>query len=239
MNYTHAYSTFAIRSCLNPELPNNFGSLAPIKVVAPDGCIVNCKYPAPVNARHVVGMYVSMPILKALYNVIPDRVLAEGSGAVWTIQIQGKDQNGEPFTSSMFNYSGGMGARKTKNGPSATCYPTGVAAVPVEVLEAAMPIVFEKKELRLGSGGAGASRGGDGQTIAWHMRTNSNWLLNAVPSRTSLAPEGLGGGEPGAAGKFLVNGKPVNEARKLVMQAGDQAVLETPGGGGYGKPLKT
>ena len=57
MNYTHAYSTFAIRSCLDPELPNNFGSLAPIKVTAPEGCIVNCKYPAPVNARHVVGMY--------------------------------------------------------------------------------------------------------------------------------------------------------------------------------------
>jgi N-methylhydantoinase B len=237
MNYTHAYSTFAIRSCLNPELPNNFGSLAPIRVVAPEGCIVNCKYPAPVNARHVVGMYVSMPILKALYHVIPDRVLAEGSGAVWTIQIQGKDQNGEPFTSSMFNYSGGMGARKTKPGPSATCYPTGVAAVPVEVLEAAMPIVFEKKELRVGSGGAGKSRGGDGQTIAWHMRTNSNWLLNAVPSRTKLAPEGLGGGGPGAAGEFLVNGKSVSEARKLVMQAGDQITLETPGGGGYGKPV--
>ena len=235
MNYTHAYSTFAIRSCLNPELPNNFGSLAPIKVVAPEGCIVNCKYPAPVNARHVVGMYVAMPVLKALYHVIPDRVLAEGSGAVWTIQIQGKDQNGDPFTSSMFNYSGGMGARQTKPGPSATCYPTGVAAVPVEVLEAAMPIVFERKELREGSGGAGKSRGGDGQVIAWHMRTNSPWLLNAVPSRTSLAPEGLGGGEPGLAGKFLVNGKAVSEARKLVMQAGDQVTLETPGGGGYGK----
>ena len=234
MNYTHAYSTFAIRSCLNPELPNNFGSLAPIKVVAPEGCIVNCKYPAPVNARHVVGMYVSMPVLKALYHVIPERVLAEGSGAVWTIQIQGKHRNGEPFTSSMFNYSGGMGARKTKPGPSATCYPTGVAAVPVEVLEAAMPIVFEKKELREGSGGAGKSRGGDGQTIAWHMRTNSTWLLNAVPSRTSLPPEGMGGGEPGAAGKFLVNGKSVSEARKLLMQPDDQVILETPGGGGYG-----
>ena len=80
MNYTHAYSTFAIRSCLNPELPNNFGSLAPIKVVAPEGCIVNCKYPAPVNARHVVGMYVSMPVLKALYHCIPDRVLGRRLG---------------------------------------------------------------------------------------------------------------------------------------------------------------
>jgi len=236
MNYTHAYSTFAIRSCLNPDLPNNYGSLAPIKVIAPEGCIVNCKYPAPVNARHVVGMYVSMPVLKALYHVIPERVLAEGSGAVWTIQIQGKTQTGEPFTSSMFNYSGGMGARRTKPGPSATCYPTGVAAVPVEVLEAAMPIVFDQKELRIGSGGAGASRGGDGQTISWRMRTQSPWLLNAVSSRTTLPPEGMGGGEAGAAGRFLVNDKPVSEARKLVMQPGDRVVLETPGGGGYGKP---
>lgn len=87
LNYTHAYSTFAVRSCLNPDLPNNTGSLAPIRVVAPEGSIVNCRYPAPVNARHVVGMYVPMPILKALYQVMPERVLAEGSGAVWTIQI--------------------------------------------------------------------------------------------------------------------------------------------------------
>ena len=87
LNYTHAYSTFAVRSCLNPELPNNTGSLAPIRVSAPAGSIVNCSYPAPVNARHVVGMYVPMPILKALYHVMPERVLAEGSGAVWTMQI--------------------------------------------------------------------------------------------------------------------------------------------------------
>jgi N-methylhydantoinase B len=236
MNYTHAYSTFAIRSCLNPELPNNYGSLAPIKVTAPEGCIVNCKYPSPVNARHVVGMYVPMPILKALYHVMPDRVLAEGSGAVWTIQIQGQNADGSPFTSAMFNYSGGMGARRHKSGPSATCYPTGVAAVPVEVLEASMPIVFTRKELRPDSGGAGASRGGDGQIIGWRMRTQSPWLLNTVASRTVLAPEGLAGGSPGAAGHFLVNGKPVSEARKIVMQPDDDVTLETPGGGGYGAP---
>jgi N-methylhydantoinase B/oxoprolinase/acetone carboxylase alpha subunit len=234
MNYTHAYSTFAVRSCLNPEQPNNYGSLAPIKVSAPRGCIVNAEYPSPLNARHVVGMFVPMPILKALAQVMPERVLAEGSGAVWTVQIQGKDDRGQAFTSSMFNYSGGMGARLTKAGPSATCYPTGVAAVPVEILEAAMPIVFDRRELRDGSGGKGRTPGGDGQVIAFHMRTKEPWLLNAVPSRLDRGPEGLGGGEDGAPGRFLVNGKPVSEGKKMTMQPGDAVVLETPGGGGYG-----
>ncbi len=234
MNYTHAYSTFAVRSTLNPEQPNNYGSLAPIKVKAPKGCIVNAAYPSPLNARHVVGMFVPMPILKALHQVIPERVLAEGSGAVWTVQIQGKRATGEAFTSSMFNYSGGMGARAAKPGPSATCYPTGVAAVPVEILEAAIPIVFDKRELRPGSGGAGRTRGGDGQVIAFHMRTDQPWLLNAVPSRMDDGPEGLDGGQPGASGRFTVNGKSVSEARKMTMAPGDMVVLETPGGGGYG-----
>ncbi len=239
LNYTHAYSTFAIRSCLNPELPNNHGSLAPIKVTAPAGSIVNAVYPVPVAARHVVGMYVPMPILKALHQVMPDRVLAEGAGAVWTFQIQGKRLDGTPFTSSMFSYSGGMGARATKSGPDATCYPTGISAVPIEILEAAMPIVFDQKELRVNSGGAGRSRGGDGQVIQFHMRTESPWLLNAVASRLDEGPEGLDGGAPGAGGKFSVGGKAVNEARKMTMQASDVIVLETPGGGGYGAPSRT
>ena len=236
MNYTHAYSTFAIRSCLNPDLPNNHGSLSPIKVAAPKGSIVNCEYPVPVNARHVVGMYVPMPILKALYHVMPERVLAEGAGAVWTMQIQGKQADGRAFTSSMFNYSGGMGARLTKPGPSATCYPTGVAAVPVEILEAAMPIVFDRKELRLGSGGDGRARGGDGQVIRFHMRTAHPWTLNAVPSRLVAGPEGLAGGMPGAGGHFTVNGRDVSEARKITLKPDDVVVLETPGGGCYGPP---
>jgi N-methylhydantoinase B len=236
LNYTHAYSTFAVRSCLNPDLPNNTGSLAPIKVIAPAGSILNCTYPAPVNARHVVGMYVPMPILKALFHVMPERVLAEGSGAVWTMQIQGRQRNGEPFTSSMFNYSGGMGARATKPGPSATCYPTGVAAVPIEILEAVMPIIFDRKELRPGSGGNGASRGGDGQIIQFRMLTNDPWLLNAVPSRLDAGPEGLYGGGPGAAGHFLISGKPTRQAGKLILKPDDVVLLETPGGGGYGSP---
>jgi N-methylhydantoinase B len=234
MNYTHAYSSFAIRSCLNPTLPNNYGSLAPIRVTAPKGSIVNAAYPAPVNARHVVGMFVPMPIFRALHAVLPDQVLADGAGAVWTVQIQGRRADGSPFTSSMFNYSGGMGARATKPGPSAVCFPTGVAAVSVEILEATMPIVFDRRELRRGSGGVGRMAGGDGQVIGFHMHTDQPWTLNTVPSRMQQGPKGLDGGGDGAAGRFLVNGEPIGSANKIVMAPGDRILLETPGGAGYG-----
>jgi N-methylhydantoinase B len=236
LNYTHAYSTFTVRSCLAPELPNNAGSLAPIKVTAPARSIVNCEYPAPVAARHVVGMYVPMPILKALHNVVPDRVLAEGPGAVWSAQIIGRDRDGRPYTSSQFSFSGGMGARAHKPGPSATCYPTGIGATPIEVLEMETPIVFHRRELRPGSGGRGASRGGDGQTVEFGVRTGLPWTLNAAPTGTLLPAAGIAGGEPGATGRFLVNGAEWNGKGKVQMQPGDVVHMETPGAGGFGVP---
>ena len=234
--YTHAYSTFAVRSVLNPALPNNAGSLAPIKVKLPPECIVNAEYPVPVNARHVVGMYVPFPILNALAAIMPERVIAEGSGAVWTIQIQGRDRDNRPFTSSMFNYSGGMGARAGKDGLSATCYPTGVSAVPIEVLEASIPVEFRCKELMRGTGGAGEFRGGDGQRIGFRMRSGRDWLINAIPSRLDTPAQGLQGGAPGAAGAFLINGQSSLEARKRAMRADDEVEMHTPGGGGFGTP---
>ena len=96
--------------------------------------------------------------------------------------------------------------------------------------------MFDRKELRLGSGGAGRTAGGDGQFIQFHMRTKFPWMLNAVPSRLEAGPEGLAGGKPGASGHFTVNGKDVSEARKITLKPEDVVVLETPGGGGYGPP---
>jgi len=134
--------------------------------------------------------------------VIPDRVLAEGSGAVWTMQIQGSARTAA-FHLIDVQLSGGMGARATKSGPSATCYPTGVAAVPVEIVEAVTPVLFDRKELRRGSGGEGAMRGGDGQIIQFRLQTNDEWLLTRLPAGLTMAGS-LGGGAPGAAGKFHI-----------------------------------
>ena len=233
-NYTHAYTTFTVRSVLNPDLPNNHGSLAPILVEAPVGSIVNAVSPAPCTARHVVGMFLPNALLKALAQIRPDQAMAEGSGAVWTMQVSGQHDDGRPFITAMFTYAGGVGARATKAGLSACSYPTGVAAVPVEVVEASAPIRFLRKALRPGSGGAGRQIGGLGQTIEFSVDTERAWQLNAVTSRLAVPPEGIFGGEAGAAGSFTVNDEPVRTQARVTLGATDVVRLDLPGGGGYG-----
>lgn len=232
--YTQAYAMFTVRSCLNPQLPNNSGSLRPIKVTAPEGSIVNCLYPAPVNARHVVGMYVPMPILKALHNVIPDRVLAESPGGAWAAQVMGTCDHGAPFVSTLFAFAGGMGARATKRGLNATFYPTGIASTPIEIVEAGAPVVFRRKELRPNSGGRGRNHGGDGQVVEFTVHSKHPWTVNAMTSGTRVRPAGLAGGEPGGRGKLYVNGAETEMSGKTLMRPGDVIRMETPGGGGFG-----
>ena len=165
--------------------------------------------------------------------------MAEGSGAVWTMQVNGNHDDGRPFITAMFTYAGGVGARAAKPGLSACSYPTGVAAVPVEVVEASAPIRFHRKELRPDSGGAGAQPGGLGQTIEFSVDTTRPWQLNAVTSRLAVAPEGIFGGGPGAAGRFSVNDEPVTTQARVTLQPDDVVRLELPGGGGYGEPVES
>ena len=235
-NYTHAYTTFTVRSCINPDIPNNHGSLAPINVVAPEGSIVNAIPPQPGTARHVVGMFLPNALLKALAQINPEEAMAEGSGAVWTMQVNGNHDDGSPFITAMFTYAGGVGARASKPGLNACSYPTGVSAVPIEVVEASAPIRFREKSLRAGSGGAGKQTGGLGQTIEFSVDTEKPWQLNAVTSRLSHAPEGIFGGSAGASGGFTVNGEPVETQARISLSKEDVVRLDLPGGGGYGAP---
>jgi N-methylhydantoinase B len=237
-NYTHAYTTFAVRAVLNPDLPNNYGSLEPIKVEAPVGSIVNAVSPQPCTARHVVGMFLPNALLKALAQIKPEQSMAEGSGAVWTMQVSGTHDDGRPFITAMFTYAGGVGARYSKPGLSACSYPTGVSAVPIEVVEASAPIRFRRKELREGSGGRGRQTGGLGQTIEFSVDTERPWQLNAVTSRLAVPPEGIFGGESGEAGSFTVNDEPVRTQQRITLAPGDRVRLDLPGGGGYGDPAE-
>lgn len=238
IGYTHAYATFAIRSLLGPEIPNNVGSMAPIKVSAPEGSVLNCRYPAPVAGRHIVGMYVPMPILKALHHFAPDKVVAPSTGAAYSCKVFSRFPNGEPFVGAITGITGGMGARAGKPGLHATYYPAGMGAVPIEVVESESLIVFNQWELRPGSGGRGRHNGGDGLVVEFYVDTPEPWAMNAGPSSRNLPPEGLAGGEGGRAGVFSIDGEEISVQGKLRMKPGSVVHMETPGGGGYGPPAE-
>jgi N-methylhydantoinase B len=233
-NYARAYAMFTIKSCLAPDVPNNSGTLRPIKYFAPEGCVVNCKYPAPVAARHVVGMCIPMTILNALHKVVPDRVLAGSSGCPAGMIAVGVDESGNRFFTP-FAAAGGMGARRNKDGPSATNYPTGTSATSIEMLEVEGPLLFLRRELRRGSGGRGRFRGGDGQIVEFKVRSGIPWTLTPMSSVSPESPKGLAGGAAGASGRFLINGEDAKLDQQRRMDPEDIVRLETTGGGGYGE----
>ena len=135
-------------------MPNNEGAFRVLRITAPEGSILNVRHPAPVAARHVVGHFLPHAVAGALKQALPDRVMAEGSANIWGIQLSGTDRRREPFVYTFFT-SGGTGARPSKDGLSATAFPSGVLGTPVEVVETLAPLLVERKALRDGSGGGG------------------------------------------------------------------------------------
>ena len=126
LNYSIAYASFGIRALLASHVPNNAASLGAISVNAPRGLIVSAERPAPVTARHVIGQALPDLMLGCLAQALPERVLAESSGALWTMSISGGGDY--PFTS--LNVAlGGMGARPGSDGLSTTAFPSGVGVL--------------------------------------------------------------------------------------------------------------
>ena len=204
MNYTHAYTTYAVKCAISPEVPNNEGSFRPVKVVAPLGSILNAQYPAPVAARHILGHFLPGAVFGALAKIIPDRVMAEGSAGLWGIHMQGHDMHDRPFV-YVFFLGGGTGARPASDGLSATAFPSGVSGTPVEVIESLSPVVVGRKELREDSGGPGKFRGGLGQTMSLRMRTKRPWVVSAISDRLLFPASGYAGGKSGAKGDIVLH----------------------------------
>lgn len=242
LNYCLAYTAFALKCIVAPEIPNNAGSLAPLRVAAPEGSILNAQRPWPVSARHVVGQMLPDLVFGCLQQALPDRVPAEGASCTWTVQLRrGPDQASlaAPQFDTLFFNCGGSGARPARDGLSATAFPSGVRAMPVEVVEHGAPIVIWRKELRPDSGGRGEHRGGLGLAIEVASRHDAPMSLLAMFERVDNAPQGRAGGEPGAAGKVILkSGKTLRSKGLQPIPAGETLVLETPGGGGYGDPAR-
>ena len=237
LNYTHAYTTYGVKCALAGDIPNNEGSFVPVHVTAPEGSLLNARYPAAVGGRHLVGDFLPSVVMGALADALPEDVMAPGYDGLWDTHVSGVDRrSGEHFSFTWFS-AGGTGALKGSDGLSATAYPSGIAGVPAEVIEALAPLVIRRRELRPDSGGPGESRGGLGQTMEMEVLTDEPYLFSGLYERTRFPAPGLHGGQPGATGRLL-NDSGVDLEPKIsrLVPADTVAVLEMPGGGGYGAP---
>ncbi|MDE2749160.1 MAG: hydantoinase B/oxoprolinase family protein [Chloroflexota bacterium] len=234
LNYTHAYTTYTLMAVLAPGIPNNEGAFRPIDVQAPLGSILNCRRPAPVSARHLIGHFVSQPLLTALAEVVPEQVIANGSAGLWNTMMDGMDETGEEFAYIFFS-AGGMGAAHNRDGLSATAFPSGIMGVPVEAIETAAPLLMHRRELRPDSGGPGRFRGGLGQVMELEIITGAPANHSCMYDRTGNPALGLLGGQAGAAGQVRLSdgGRPHPKSHYL-LEPGQRVILELPGGGGFG-----
>lgn len=239
LNYTRAYTTYGVKCAISPDVPNNEGSFRPVKVVAPEGGLLNCSYPAPVGGRHLVGHFLPSAVMGALAGALPQNVIAPGFDALWDTHLAGVDRaSGKHFSFTWFS-AGGAGALRGKDGLSATAYPSGIAGVPAEVIEALAPVVVRRRELRADSGGPGTNRGGLGQTMEVEVLTDEPYLFSGLYDRVKHPAPGIAGGRAGAVGKLSTNnGADVQPKLSAVLPADTVFTLEMPGGGGFGPPIE-
>jgi N-methylhydantoinase B len=238
--YAKAYACYGIKCVVAPEIPNNAASLAPFDVVAPEDCILNAKRPAPVAVRHVLGHFVPDLVLGALHQALPGQVPAEGASALWNLHMSVRpvcDQIGGKGAEILMFNSGGSGARVALDGLNATAFPSGVHTMPIEATENVGPVIVWRKELREGSGGAGAQRGGLGQMIEIEAAEGYSFRFSAMFDRLNHPARGRDGGMDGAAGSVALDDGTVLRGKGLqFVPEGRRLVLSLPGGGGFGDP---
>lgn len=240
MVYTKAYTCYALKCAIAPEIPNNAASLAPFEVTAPEGSIVNAPHPAPVALRHVIGHMLPDTVYGALDTLLPDTVPAEGAGALCNFHLSLRPRTDAPAGARraevlIFN-SGGSGARPASDGLSATAFPSGVMTMPVEATEQAGPAIIWRKELRPDSGGAGRYRGGLGQWMEVGAREGYALDFSAMFDRVHHPARGRRGGADGAPTTIAEDdGTPMKGKGRQGVAHGRRVCMGFPGGGGYGQ----
>ncbi|MEM7526226.1 MAG: hydantoinase B/oxoprolinase family protein [Pseudomonadota bacterium] len=240
LNYATAYSVFALRCIVGSEIPNNAGSLGCFAVTAPLGCILNAQPPAAVAQRHTLGQMTPDLVFGCLVQALPERVPAEGASAMWDLPLRSAPEvarSGRPAFAVELTHNGGTGARPSRDGLSATAYPSGVWGSQVEISESVAPILIRRRELRPGSGGAGRQRGGLGQRIEIAPAGQDAITVFLSVERVANPAAGRQGGEAGAPGRIRVDDGPALPAKGMLeIGPGETLIFETPGGGGFGPP---
>ena len=236
---TYSACFYVFRCLLAEDVPAAAGLMRPIEVVAPLGTIVNARPPAAVAGGNVeTSQRIVDVILRALAQAIPDRIPAAAAGTMNNLTIGGMHpRTGEPFA-YYETIAGGMGARPGKAGVSGVhTHMTNSLNTPAEALEYAYPLRVRRYSLRVGSGGGGEFRGGEG--IIRQIEVLTDCEVTLLADRRSRGPWGLAGGADGAPGKTSItrsDGSIETMPGKFSarLRRGESITIETPGGGGWG-----
>jgi N-methylhydantoinase B len=226
LSVTKSAAFFAVRALTDPDAPPCAGAYRPITVKAPEGCLLNARFPAAVAAGNVeTSSRVADLVIAALGGARP--VPAQGQGTMNNLTLAN-----EEFT-YYETLGGGQGACPDADGPSAIHVAmSNTLNTPVEALESEFPLRVRELSLRRGSGGAGGHRGGDG--IVRELEALAPMRFSLISERRRHRPRGRDGGEDGAPGRNLHNGTPLPGKSEGDLAPGDTLRIETPGGGGHG-----
>ena len=242
LSVTKSAAFFAVRVLTDPEAPPSAGAYRPIEVRAPEGCLLNARFPAAVAAGNVeTSSRVADLTIAALAGARP--VPAEGQGTMNNLTLAGKrsgrgdERRGEQQVSSDWTYyetiGGGQGACPDADGPSAIHVAmSNTLNTPVEALEGEFPLRVRQLALRRGSGGGGRHRGGEG--IVREIEALAPMRFALIGERRRHPPRGREGGGDGEAGRDLLNGESLASKAEGDLAPGDVLRIETPGGGGHG-----
>jgi N-methylhydantoinase B len=236
---TYSACFYVFRCLLAEDVPATGGLMKPIRVIAPEGTVVNARPPAAVAGGNVeTSQRIVDVLLRALAQAVPERIPAAASGTMNNLTIGGTD----PRTLAPFAYyetiAGGMGARPTKDGVSGVhTHMTNSLNTPAEALEYAYPLRVRQYAMRPNTGGAGKHRGGDGIVREIEVLTDSEVTLLA--DRRTKGPFGLQGGLDGAPGKATVlrtdgSSQELPGKFNVRLRKGERIRIESSGGGGWG-----
>lgn len=228
-----------------PALPANAGVMRPIDVVVPEGSILSAEFPAPTGGYTETILRMIDVVFSAFAQAAPDRVVAHAYGTINALSIAGKRKDGKPWVMFSF-YGGGHGGSPEGDGLNHGNAPISTATIPpMEILEAAYPVMFRQWALRPDSAGAGNHRGGMGAIYEIEVLEENGAEAFLFGERGRFAPKGIAGGSEAALNRFEYeqsdgwHSPPLASKMRGIRLARGQAVrLETPGGGGYG-PAET
>ncbi|MCS6853632.1 MAG: hydantoinase B/oxoprolinase family protein [Elioraea sp.] len=230
---------------LFPEVPANGGCLAPITITIPEGSILAADVPRPVAGYTETILRVIDVIFRAFAEAAPDRAIAGPFATINALSISGRRADASRWVMFCF-FGGGLGATPHGDGLNHGNNPISTATMPpLEILEASYPIRFTEWALRPDSAGAGTHRGGLGAIYEIAIEDEGGAEAFLLGERGLFPPFGVAGGGPAAANRFAWetddgwrSSPMVSKAFGLALARGRRLRLETPGGGGWGDPMR-